>query len=287
MSQLSAGHPFPLPGAEIEPPIVPTAPKPANASEIASAHRDIWQRKPVLREIYRDWFDRIDRLLSCVEGRTIELGGGPGTTRTFMPDVLSSDIASASWLDFVGDACRLPLADECAANLVMIDVLHHLAYPQRFFAEVARVLKPGGRLVLIDMYVSPFSWLVLRLFHPEPASRSIRPLALPADVPVCDSHDPWASDQGMTRAIFWKQAGRFRALFPELTVVHRESLSVLLWPMSGGFEQKNRVPRWAEPLLWRLERRLEKASRLLGFRSLVALEKREAHQPGGAEGGRA
>ena len=60
--------------------------------------------------------------------------------------VVATDIQFAPWLDCVADAQRLPLADATAANIVMIDVLHHLEFPVVFFREAARVLRPGGLL---------------------------------------------------------------------------------------------------------------------------------------------
>jgi len=45
----------------------------------------------------------------------------------------------------------LPLADgEVDAAMLML-VLHHLASPARVIAEAARALKPGGRIVIVDM----------------------------------------------------------------------------------------------------------------------------------------
>jgi ArsR family transcriptional regulator len=50
-----------------------------------------------------------------------------------------------------GDLEALPIADSRLDLATMMLVLHHLAEPSRAMADVARVLKPGGRLVIVDM----------------------------------------------------------------------------------------------------------------------------------------
>ena len=50
-----------------------------------------------------------------------------------------------------GELERLPIADDELDAALMVLVLHHLASPEKAFAEVARCLKPGGRLVVLDM----------------------------------------------------------------------------------------------------------------------------------------
>jgi len=253
-----------------------------NAAKVADLHRQIWERKPVLREVYGDFFARMKTLMATIPGPAIELGGGPGLLKAYIPNVLSSDIASASWLDLATDAQALPFADGVVANLLMVDVLHHLSRPQRFLAEAIRVLKPGGRVVILDVFLSPVSWPIFRFLHPEPATLSIRPLNRQHDQPLFDPDDPWNSDQGMCRALFWKQKKQLRRMYPRLKTVHRECFSTVLWPLSGGFEQKDRIPVLALPLLRKLERALEKFGRLTGFRSLVALERaddKESRQP--------
>jgi ArsR family transcriptional regulator len=50
-----------------------------------------------------------------------------------------------------GDLESLPIDDARLDAATMMLVLHHVAEPERAVAEAARVLKPGGRLVLVDM----------------------------------------------------------------------------------------------------------------------------------------
>ena len=42
-------------------------------------YRAMWERKPVLRVIYEDFYDRI--AAACVPGATIEIGGGIGNLK--------------------------------------------------------------------------------------------------------------------------------------------------------------------------------------------------------------
>ena len=50
-----------------------------------------------------------------------------------------------------GDLEALPIDDALLDAATLMLVLHHVTEPARALAEVARVLKPGGRLILVDM----------------------------------------------------------------------------------------------------------------------------------------
>ncbi len=245
----------------------------AHCESIAIAHRRIWDQKPTLRAIYHDFYERMAALLVRSTQPTVEIGGGPGTFKTFLPDVISSDIVSTPWLDLAADAGQLPFADASVGNLVLVDVFHHLPYPQRFLSECQRILTVGGRIVILDVYLSAASWPVFRFLHPEPASLSIRPLDHDTDQALFDPSSPWNSDQGVARAVFYKQSHLLARQFPQLRMVHRERLSTLLWPLSGGFGMKERIPARLNPLLRWLDRRLEWLGPLTNFRCLVALER--------------
>jgi ArsR family transcriptional regulator len=50
-----------------------------------------------------------------------------------------------------GELERLPIEDACLDAVTLIVVLHHLPDPARVLSEVRRTLRPGGRLLLVDM----------------------------------------------------------------------------------------------------------------------------------------
>jgi ArsR family transcriptional regulator len=49
-----------------------------------------------------------------------------------------------------GDMYSLPLGDRCADSIILHQVLHYAQQPGAAIAEAARVLSPGGRLLVID-----------------------------------------------------------------------------------------------------------------------------------------
>ena len=87
-------------------------------------YRHIWNTKPILKTIYGDFFDRI--AMSCGPGPTLEIGGGIGNLKSRLPDVWTSDIQYAPWLDLVADAQQMPFSNGVLGNIVMLDVLHHV-----------------------------------------------------------------------------------------------------------------------------------------------------------------
>ena len=138
--------------------------------------RAVWAAKPVLRAVYGDYYRRMSEELA-VGSPVVEIGAGSGNLKEAMPAILSSDIVHAPWLELVMDAQALPFSDGSVANLVGVDILHHVEYPRRFLAEAERVLKPGGRVVLVEPGITPLSRVLFKLGHPEPVDMRVAPLA--------------------------------------------------------------------------------------------------------------
>jgi SAM-dependent methyltransferase len=64
-------------------------------------------------------------------------------------------------LDAVADLTALPFPDACFDAALNIVTLEHLREPARALAEIARVLKPGGKLLV----VAPHQWEVHQAPH--------------------------------------------------------------------------------------------------------------------------
>jgi ubiquinone/menaquinone biosynthesis C-methylase UbiE len=58
-----------------------------------------------------------------------------------------------------GVAGSLPLADQSVEHVFANMYLHHVEDPARAIAEMTRVLKPGGRVTITDVFEHPFEFL--------------------------------------------------------------------------------------------------------------------------------
>jgi SAM-dependent methyltransferase len=236
-----------------------------------TAHREAWARKPGLRAVYGDYHERI--LERCRPGITLEIGGGSGHLADSTSGLISLDILPAPWLDLVADAQRLPFAPSSLDNVVMVDVLHHLPSPATFLVEAQRVLKPGGKLVMLEPAITPASWPFLHFLHPEEVRLRVDPLTTRSE--EGGPRDPFESNQAIPTLLFGRRRAseRFQQQFPALKLRECQYLSMLAYPLSGGFQRWSLLPaRWVAPLL-RLEERLEGLGRLLAFRLLITIVK--------------
>ena len=232
--------------------------------------REAWEARPAVRALYEQWFGLITGQLADLEGPTIELGAGIGAFAEFFPGAVPTDIESTPWSDEVVNAEALPYEDSSLANLVLVDTLHHLPQPRRFFAEAQRVLVPGGRVVMLEPYASTISKLAFRHGHHEDIDTGVDPLATEA----LSSERPMDANNAIPTLIFWRDLDRFRRLYPGLEVIHRSRFAFLAYPLSGGFMQRRLAPDPVISALLRLEPVLAPFARLAAFRCLVALERR-------------
>jgi SAM-dependent methyltransferase len=232
------------------------------------AQADAWRARPLLRRIYADWFELVGSRLSLVDGKTVELGTGIGEFKARFPAVVATDVEQTPWTDAVVDAERMPFDDGTLANLVLIDVFHHLADPAAFFDEARRTLRVGGRVVILDPYCSPVSTIAYQRFHHERTDLHAPPFERDPRV----GEAAFASNQARSTLVFYRHVQTFRTRWPDLTIVDRRRLSFIAYPLSGGFSKRRFSPAALYPLLSWFERVLAPAGSLAAFRCLVVLE---------------
>lgn len=239
-------------------------------SKTLGEHRDSWLKKPSLRAVYHDLYQRMAG--ATRSGKTLEIGGGTGNFKSFVPEVISTDIQAASWLDVVCDAQEMPFADGSFDNIVMFDVLHHLERPRFFLSEAARVLRSGGRVVLVEPAITPVSRLFYTYFHPELVDMNADPLA---DGERDPNRDPYDSNQAIPTLLFQRHSERFAAECPDFEVKTCQHLSLFAYPLTGGFRPWTLVSgRFVRVLLKVEDMLLPVLGPLMAFRLFVVLERK-------------
>jgi SAM-dependent methyltransferase len=232
-------------------------------------HRRLWRAKPVLARVYAPWFDA---LLAAAPpaSRVLEVGAGPGfleeAARERRADLrwTSSDLHPSPWNDLAADAGRLPLASGAVDAVMGLDVLHHLADPAAHFREAARVLRPEGRIALVEPWITPLSWVVYRFFHHEECRLSVDPWN-PFPGPAKDSFDgdaavPWKLVRE-TSAARWRELG----FFPP-TVLRVNAFGYLL---SLGFRPASLLPASLAGPMAALDRATRVLAPLTALRALL------------------
>jgi len=237
-------------------------------------HRRIWAGKPVLARVYEPWFDAL--LAQAPQGRALEVGAGPGFlaeyARVRRPDLrwIATDVLAAPWNDLAADGGRMPFADASFDAVLCLDLVHHLARPRDFFAEAARVLRPGGRLAAIEPWVTPMSYPIYRWLHEEGCDLRI------------DPWDPFAARAGAKEAfegngaLAWRvvrggdeEAWRQMGLRPPRV----RRINAFGYLLSLGFRRGSLLPKRLAPLA----RRIDDATRLLApltaMRAMIVWQK--------------
>ena len=207
----------------------------------ADENLDAWRSKPLLRDIYAGFYALIAAEIDASrQGAIVELGSGIGNLAAFFPGVFTSDVFLRPWLDVVIDGYQLPFRAQTVSHLVAFDVFHHLERPAAFLAEARRVLTAGGRLILLEPYISLTGLLVYGLLHPEP-------IAWRRGLDTGQEKPPpryYAAQGNATRVFFGRESELWKDSW---RVIARRRITSFAYLMSGGFSRPALYPASALP----------------------------------------
>ncbi len=239
--------------------------------DLIDKNHELWYCKPLLRTVYTELYRLMDQSRSHLNGKTVELGSGMGSIREVMPDCIRTDLFPYPWLDQIENAYRLSFEDSSIANLLMVDVFHHLRYPGTALQEFHRVLAPGGRLIMMEPALSALGCLVYGLLHVEPIGRA-KESEWFAPAGWQDSEMDYYASQGNATRIFVH--GQFADRLEGWNVLTVKQIVALAYAASGGYSGPQLYPTVAYPLVKFLEKLLQPFPSLFATRLMVVLEKK-------------
>lgn len=241
-------------------------------------HRLMWESKPAVRAQYGYWYRMIADQMTDLSP-SYELGCGCGNFKTFRPDVTATDSIATPWCEQVVDACQMPFDSNSVGNLVLFDVLHHIPDPLQVFCEASRVLRPQGRIIVVEPLLTAWSRIVYH-FHHEPYDERSDFFSAPR-CPALVSAD--YANEATATILFRKHRSAFLEHVSELRWVWCREFSCLTYPLTGGFQPFCLIPAFAVEPLCRVEDFLISTMRcrFLALRIMVVLEKKSPPEQAG------
>jgi len=224
--------------------------------------------KPFLKAIYDEWYNLLAARLPAVEGVVLELGSGAGYFDRFIPGLITSEVFPCPGVQIVADARHLPFPDAALRAIVFTDVLHHMPDVRKFFAEASRCLRIGGKVLMIEPWVSPWSRLIYTRLHHEPFHPEAADWSFPSTGPLSGANGalPWM--------VFVRDREKFEREFPLLTIEEIRPFLPFRYLVSGGVGMRSLMPGFTHPAWKNLERMLEPGMSKLAMFALVSLRKR-------------
>jgi SAM-dependent methyltransferase len=232
----------------------------------------LWERKPLLHKIYVGFHQLMAQHLSKLnDGKIVELGSGMGNIHETIPTCIRTELFPFPWIDQIENGYKMTFEDNSVSDLLMVDVFHHLRYPGTALKEFHRVLKSGGRVIMMEPGISLLGYIVYGAMHPEPIGKS--------DGIVWSAPEGWSpekldyySAQGTATRIFINK--QFADQLSDWKIVQAQRLTSLSYAACGGYSGPQLYPTFAYPFMKFLDKMLSPFPSLFTTRLLIVLEKK-------------
>lgn len=245
-----------------------TASLPLDDPATTELRKKIILSKPFLKSIYDEWYQLLARELPAVEGQILELGSGGGYCAQFIPGLITSEAIPCPGVQIIADAQRLPFADQSMRAILMTNVLHHMPDARRFFAEASRCVRPGGRLLMIEPWLTSWSRFVYRHLHAEAFSPEAPDWSFASTGPLSGANTalPWI--------VFARDRGKFESEFPEFSIEKIQPMLPFCYLVSGGVSMRSLMPGFTHSAWKALEGMLQSQMSRLGAFAFITLLRR-------------
>ena len=236
--------------------------------ETTGLHRKIIKSKPFLQRIYREWYGLLAESLPSGNGSVVELGSGAGFLTDFVAGVITSEVCFSPGVRVVLNGQSLPFREASLRGITMVNVLHHVPDVRALFREASRCLRSGGRVVMIEPWVSAWSRIIYTKLHHEPFEPDAQEWSLPAGGRLSAANDalPWI--------LFERDRERWEAEFPDLSIKMVRPFMPFRYLVSGGVSMRSVMPGFAFPLWKVVERGLGPLMQKLAMFALIVVERR-------------
>lgn len=168
----------------------------------------------------------------------IEVGCGMGAGKNLIKakSFLLTDKAEYDWLDIKNvEATATPFENESLDFVVANNMIHHLAHPLKFFKEMNRILKPGGKILIQDINTSFFMRLILQLMKHE--GYSFKPDVFDETIVCNNPDDLWSANCAIPQLLFGNSR-KFEKNISNFKIIRKKFTEFIIFLNSGGVTAK-------------------------------------------------
>ena len=243
-----------------------------NLDEVEStvSHRNIIKKKGFLYKLYLEYYGIFkENIKDIPDGLKIELGSGGGFLKEVITDVITSDVLELPDVDKVFFAEKIPYPDESVAAFFLLDTLHHIKEPDKFFSEINRCLKPGAKIIMIEPTNTLFSRLVFKYIHHEQFDEKKDEWVVGGAGRLADANIamPWI--------IFSRDREKFLQKYPDLEILQINKHTPFRMFLSGGLSYRQFVPSSSFKFFTNIEKMLSPLHNILGSFMTIVIKKTE------------
>jgi SAM-dependent methyltransferase len=238
-----------------------------DSPETTQLRKRIIQEKPFLRKIYVEWYQTLlAEVGASVPGsRILELGSGAGFLEQLSTNVITSDLILVDDLNLILDAQRPPFSSASLTAMLMTNVLHHIPDPSALFRSAARTIKPGGKIAMIEPWITPWANFVYRRLHHEPVIADAPDWTIQGEGPLSGANTalPWI--------IFSRDRSRFEHDFPQWKIETIKLFMPFRYLLSGGISLRSLMPSFSFGFWRGVENALDRSMQKLAMFALIVL----------------
>jgi len=169
----------------------------------------------------------------------IDLGSGAGFSKFYInnKNLKLTDLSEDDHIDIKNvDAQNTNFNSNSFDYVISTNMIHHLAYPMKYFKEMHRILKKNGKLVIFEPYCSVMFQLVEILMKHEGFDFDVD--VWNESVPISSQEDVWDGNLAVSNLIFDNKTIFNQHLGSYFSIKHEKLTECLIFLNSGGVTSK-------------------------------------------------
>tara|TARA_B110000881_G_C18574577_1_gene517723 strand:+ start:1201 stop:2007 length:807 start_codon:yes stop_codon:yes gene_type:complete len=173
------------------------------------------------------------------EDRGLEVGAGGGFSKKFIlnKNFKISDLAQYEHLDHKNvDAQNTKHEENSYDFVIAVNMIHHVPYPMKFFSEMNRILKKGGKLIIQEANCSLIFQIITIIMRHE--GFDFTKNVWSEHVALSDENDVWSGNIAVPHLIFDNKNIFNEKLGFKFKIIHQKLYECFIFLNSGGVSSK-------------------------------------------------